>query len=131
MFLQKGLDSKIDQVSDLPGGRASPCGNHMLLLLRERDGTGFPCVKRMRFAIPAMMATPRCRREIRDYGLRWKPFKGACAARVFRRTPDRASEIIRIEQQGHCLLGREFSVNNANAIGVVTPIPHPLALTEF
>ena len=86
MFLQKGLDRKIDQVSDLPGGQASPRGKpHAATVTQEREGA-------------------------RQFVLR------------------RSSGI---EQQGHCLLGREFSVNNANAIGVVTPILHPLALTEF
>jgi hypothetical protein len=43
MFLQKGLDRKIDQVSDLPGGRASPRGKpHAATISEERDKTGFP-----------------------------------------------------------------------------------------
>jgi hypothetical protein len=43
MFLQKGLDRKIDEVSDLPGGQASPRGkSHAATDTVERDGTGFP-----------------------------------------------------------------------------------------
>jgi len=34
MFLQMGLDRKIDQVSDLPGGRLRRAENHVLLLTR-------------------------------------------------------------------------------------------------
>jgi hypothetical protein len=43
MFLQMGLDREIDQVSDLPGGRASPRGKpHAATISEERDKTGFP-----------------------------------------------------------------------------------------
>jgi hypothetical protein len=103
----------------------------MLLLLQEHDGTGISLREANALCHPRHDGDTEVPSGDQRLWLALKPFEGACAARVSRRTPDRASEIIRIEQQGHCLLGREFSVNNANAIGVVTPILHPLALTEF
>jgi hypothetical protein len=86
MFLQKGLDRKIDEVSDLPGGQASPRGkSHAATVTQEREG----------------------------------------ARQIVLRTSSG------IRHHGHCLLGREFAINNANAICMVTPILHPFALTEF
>jgi hypothetical protein len=73
MFLQMGLDRKIDQVSDLPGGRLRRAENHVLLLTR-------------------LSATGRERAGSRSRAS--SRLHGQCA-RGFRRTPDRASEIIR------------------------------------
>jgi|GraSoiStandDraft_11_1057310.scaffolds.fasta_scaffold112865_4 hypothetical protein len=109
MFLQMGLDRKIDQVSDLPGGRLRRAENHVLLLTRL-SATG------------RERAGSRSRASSRLHG---QCARGFGARQIVLR---RSSAI---GHHGHCLLGREFAINNANAIGMVTPILHPLALTEF